>query len=77
MLDVLGDWILLYEPWGLYHTKSHSLFYTSFKTAVENNEGSLVEIGGNSLLTHIAQINPAYVNFSISEAEQNHRNQEE
>ncbi|MBF0264836.1 MAG: efflux RND transporter periplasmic adaptor subunit [Gammaproteobacteria bacterium] len=43
---------------------------------VEKDEGSLVEVGSNSLLATITQIHPAYVNFYISESEQSQRNEE-
>lgn len=51
--------------------------YTTIKAPISGTigrvlktEGSLVEAGSNSLLATLAQTNPAYINFGISETEQ-------
>ena len=56
-----------------------SLGYTSVTAPVGGlasralrSEGSLVSPGQDSLLTTVSQVDPLYVNFSVSEAEQRH-----
>ncbi len=39
-------------------------------------EGSLAEVGSNSLLTTIAQTNPAFINFGVAETDQLQRQQD-
>lgn len=58
-------------------TAQVNLDYTTIKAPITGiigrvlkTEGSLAEAGSNSLLATIAQINPAYINFGISENEQ-------
>jgi len=58
-------------------TAQINLNYTEVKAPISGiigralkTEGSLAEVGNNSLLATIAQINPAYVNFGIAETEQ-------
>jgi membrane fusion protein (multidrug efflux system) len=56
-----------------------NLGYTSVTAPVaglasraQKSEGSLVSPGDNSLLTTVSQVDPLYVNFGVSEAEQRH-----
>lgn len=59
------------------NTSEINLEYTTIKAPisgiigrVQKTEGSLAEAGSNSLLTTIAQIDPAYINFGVAETEQ-------
>ena len=59
------------------NTSQINLDYTTIKAPISGiigralkTKGGLVEAGSNSLLTSIAQIDPAYINFGVAESEQ-------